>query len=147
MPTVYADSIFFPEGLETVEAPLVHYLHIGCWATRTADYYRHRRPKNGEPRDLLHFPVFLHRAHPRDRFVFLVMPVAGGMPVMTVWDRVMKAAYGVAPRFAIRGRAQTAHRVGVEAIEALQGQQDNLVDRVTALDAGGASTCGGSTMA
>merc|ERR1719238_1662482 len=62
------------------------------------------------------------------------MPVAGGMPVMTLWDRVMKAAYGVAPRFAIRGRAQTAHRVGVEAIEVLH-------DDITALDYTPSLTC------
>ena len=131
---VFADSIFFPEGLEEVDPPMIHYLHIGCWATKTVDYYRHRRPHPEENPDRLHWPVFLHRAQPRDRFVFLVLPVSGGMPVLTVWDRIMKAAYGVAPRFAIRGRAETNYRVGVESIEVLH-------DDITAMDFTPALTC------
>ncbi|KPI88382.1 hypothetical protein ABL78_2501 [Leptomonas seymouri] len=70
------ESVFFPFGTDVIAPVMLHYATVGGWSTFAGgrDYFNHRRLRGGEVAG--HTVLWLHTAQPRDRFVFLVTPVA-----------------------------------------------------------------------
>lgn len=150
-------SVFYPLGMAAQPPVLLHYLSLGSWRTIAGgwDYFAHRRLQKREI--VGHTVRWLHNAHPRDRFVFIVDPVeakaedaagvvgsggggGGGGPRRKAaqarrwWQRQREKLFGVAPGFAYnRGKlvkqpSQTVQAAEAAAVNAASDADSGLVE-------------------